>query len=182
MPKVLCNDISTAILWYNKPNLLSLSSLIFPYSYILTWVKLVSGVGYIVTGFHVKKLLVLKPERKIIWNLIFFLQSTTKQGITPSSLLLVPLNLLLIFWILFLKIDCIYIAGVRTAILYGDETWTVKDDDVMRLECAEKTRVRWMCNTSMRDGPTNEEFRGRFRIGWIKETMRKGGLNWSHDV
>lgn len=54
---------------------------------------------------------------------------------------------------------------------------SIKDDDVKRLECTEKSMVREMCNATMTDGPTSGEMR-RLGVENINGMMRKGRLHW----
>lgn len=61
--------------------------------------------------------------------------------------------------------------------LYGSEAWPIKDDDVKRLQYAEKNIMRWMCSMTVRDGPTGEELRSRLRIGCISDKMRRARLH-----
>lgn len=42
--------------------------------------------------------------------------------------------------------------------LYGNKTWLVEDDDVQRLGLTEKTIVRWMFNTIIRNYQASAKF------------------------
>ena len=35
--------------------------------------------------------------------------------------------------------------------LYGSETWAVKEEDLDRLDRNDMRMIRWMCNTSLKD-------------------------------
>lgn len=50
----------------------------------------------------------------------------------------------------------LHISCVRSAMIYGRETWSVEDDDVERLVHAKKSMVKWMCNSTMRDNLTSK--------------------------
>lgn len=47
---------------------------------------------------------------------------------------------------------------VKSAMLYGNKTWLVEDDDVQRLGLTEKTIVRWMFNTIIRNYQASAKF------------------------
>lgn len=46
---------------------------------------------------------------------------------------------------------CTYRSCIRNAMFYGSGTWLIKGDDVKRLECNEKSKVRWTCSATVRD-------------------------------
>ena len=77
----------------------------------------------------------------------------------------------------------LYVACVRSAMLYGTETWPVLQDDVDRLKRAEMRMVRWMCGVRRcpgqgGEGPSNAALRGRLGIECIGEVLRKKRLSW----
>ena len=72
----------------------------------------------------------------------------------------------------------LYAACVRSVMLYGSETWPVKEEEVCRLEHTEMQMVRWMCNVSLRDRRPSEELRNRLGIESISCVMRQMRLRW----
>ena len=52
----------------------------------------------------------------------------------------------------------IYRACVQKVLVYGSETWPVKEEDTQRLERTERMMVRWMCGTSL-----NRRISSRFK-------------------
>ena len=46
----------------------------------------------------------------------------------------------------------VYAACVRSAMLYGCETWAMNVEQIKRFERAEMRMVRWMCGVFLRDG------------------------------
>lgn len=46
---------------------------------------------------------------------------------------------------------------MRTSMFYGSETRSVKDADANSLERIQQSMLRWIWNTTMRDGQTSEE-------------------------
>ena len=77
----------------------------------------------------------------------------------------------------------LYDACVRSAMVYGSETWAVKEGDICRLMRNEMKMVRWMCGVSLNDRRegvriTNEELRSRMGLECISEVVRRGRLRW----
>lgn len=66
--------------------------------------------------------------------------------------------------------------------LYCNGTWDVRDHDVEKLEHAQKNMVWWMCNATMRDGPSRKELGRRSGTDSISEIMETSRLNWSCHV
>ena len=48
-------------------------------------------------------------------------------------------------------------ACVHSFMLYGSETWPVKEKDLVKLERNDARMVRWMCNTGPKDKISPEE-------------------------
>ena len=69
-------------------------------------------------------------------------------------------------------------ACVRTVILHGCETWAVKEEDMMRLERADRAMIRWICGVSFRDRVSSSELRSRLGLRSIDELMRDKRLRW----
>ncbi|XP_057312797.1 uncharacterized protein LOC130654265 [Hydractinia symbiolongicarpus] len=72
----------------------------------------------------------------------------------------------------------LYEACVRSVMLYGSETWAVKQEDLDRLERNDMRMVRWMCNASLRDKKSSDELRSRLSIRRIKDVIQVRRLNW----
>ena len=72
----------------------------------------------------------------------------------------------------------LYTACVRSVMLYGSETWPLKEDDVNRISRMDKMMVRWMCNVTLRDRKSSEELRDRLGIIDIVDMLRKNRLRW----
>ena len=49
---------------------------------------------------------------------------------------------------------------VRSAMVYGSETWAMNVEQSARLERTEMGMVRWMCGVSLRDKVVSAELRG----------------------
>ena len=72
----------------------------------------------------------------------------------------------------------LYTACVRSVMLYGSETWPLKEDDISRIVRTDMQMVRWMCNVSLRDRKSSEELRNRLGIAIITDVMRQTRLRW----
>ena len=72
----------------------------------------------------------------------------------------------------------LYRACVRSVILHGCETWAVKEDDIMRLERADRAMIRWICGVSFRDRVSSSELRSWFGLRSIDDLMRDKRLRW----
>ena len=72
----------------------------------------------------------------------------------------------------------VYATCVRSAMLYGSETWAVNKEQENRFERAEMRMVRWMCGVSLRERKTSAELRRRLGIVAIGDMMRRSRLRW----
>jgi len=48
--------------------------------------------------------------------------------------------------------------------LHGSETWPVRKENEVALQCAEMSMVRWMCNIKVEDRVPSKELRERLGI------------------
>ena len=65
-----------------------------------------------------------------------------------------------------------------SVMLYGSETWPLKEDDINRIARTEKTMIRWMCNVTLRDRVPSDELRTRLGITNIVDMLRRSRLRW----
>jgi hypothetical protein len=72
----------------------------------------------------------------------------------------------------------IYSACVRSAMIYGSETWPVKVEDTQKLERAERMMVRHMCGVTLKDRKSSQELRERLEIEGVTDIIRRGRLRW----
>ncbi|XP_057306914.1 uncharacterized protein LOC130645075 isoform X1 [Hydractinia symbiolongicarpus] len=72
----------------------------------------------------------------------------------------------------------LYEACGRSVMLYGSETWAVKQEDLDCLDRSDMRMVRWMCNASLRDRKSSDELRNRLSIRRIKDVIQIRRLNW----
>ena len=66
----------------------------------------------------------------------------------------------------------VYITVVRSALMYGADTWALKKAQENKLEVAEMRMLRWMCRVTKLDKIRNERIRGQRKWG---ESQRKYG-------
>ena len=71
----------------------------------------------------------------------------------------------------------VFDACVRSIVLYGGETWTVKANDLNRLE-QNDMMVRWMCKVSLKDKKSSRELRERCGLESIGDSLQKHRLSW----
>ncbi len=66
--------------------------------------------------------------------------------------------------------------------VYGSETWAVKEEDLRRLERNDLMMVRWMCGTKFKDRISSVELRNRLGIDSIRDCVQRGRLKmvWTH--
>ena len=72
----------------------------------------------------------------------------------------------------------LYTACVRSAMLYGSETWPLKQEDLSRVIRTDMQMIRWMCNVSLSDRKSSEELRNRLHIPNIVDLLRQKRLRW----
>jgi hypothetical protein len=72
----------------------------------------------------------------------------------------------------------IYRACVQRVIVYGSETWPVKNDDMQRLERAERRMVRWMCGVSLKHRISSIDLYTRLGVEAVADVVRRGRLRW----
>jgi len=72
----------------------------------------------------------------------------------------------------------VYESCVRSAMIYGSETWAVKTEHIQRLSRTEMRMIRWMCGVSVKERRSNEELRRRLGVAAIADVMRRNRLRW----
>ena len=72
----------------------------------------------------------------------------------------------------------VYRSCVRSAMVYGSETWPMKVEHEKALERTEMRMIRWMCGVSLKDKITSAELRERMGVEGISEVMRRSRLRW----
>ena len=82
----------------------------------------------------------------------------------------------------------LYSSCVRSFMLHGSETWSVRKENEVSLQQAKMRMVRWMCNVQVNDGVPSKELRERLgidyiilqqnRLRWYRHVLRKEDTDW----
>ena len=72
----------------------------------------------------------------------------------------------------------IYQTCVQSVMVYGSETWSMKAEDMQRLERTERMMIRWMCGVRLSDKKTSAELLSRLDIESVSVVVRRGRLRW----
>ena len=72
----------------------------------------------------------------------------------------------------------LYSSCVRSSMLHGSKTWPVKKENVVALQWAEMSMVRWMCGVKLRERLPSKELRERLGIDDIALVLQKNRLCW----
>ena len=72
----------------------------------------------------------------------------------------------------------VYSACVRSTMVYGSETWPMKEEQEQKLERVEMQMVRWMCGVKLADGIKSEELLKKLGIEAVRVVLKKGRLRW----
>ena len=75
------------------------------------------------------------------------------------------------------RID-LYCACIRSAMLYGSETWALTEGLVKRLETNELRMLRYMTGIKWQDKISNEKVRRRCKINKLENEIRSRRLRW----
>ena len=62
--------------------------------------------------------------------------------------------------------------------LYGNETWATKIEDIRKMQRSEMRMLRWMTGVSLSERKSNECVRSMLVIDDIAEVMRQHRLRW----
>ena len=76
----------------------------------------------------------------------------------------------------------VYKTVVRTALLYGAETWATTRGQEARLEVNEMRMLRWMCEATRRDDIRNEHIRGTTMVVQASKKITEKLLKWYRHV
>ena len=72
----------------------------------------------------------------------------------------------------------LYATCVRSVMLYGTETWAMKEEDLQRFVRTENCMIRWMCKLARRRGSSLTVLRNQLEIESIDVIIRRGRLRW----
>ena len=66
----------------------------------------------------------------------------------------------------------VYQSCVHSVMLYGSETWPVKEDDVKRLERNENRMIRWICGVSLHHKVSSFDLRNILKLCSLRECIQ----------
>lgn len=72
----------------------------------------------------------------------------------------------------------VYAACVRSAMMYGSETWAVRNEHLLKFERTEKDMVRRMCGVRLSDEHRSEDLRKKMGLEGIVNVLRRRRLRW----
>ena len=72
----------------------------------------------------------------------------------------------------------VFQACVRSVLLYGSETWPIKEEDLKRLESNDNRMTRWMCGVSLSQHIPSSELRSRLNLRSIRDCIQQRRLEW----
>ena len=72
----------------------------------------------------------------------------------------------------------VYKTVIRSAMLYGAETWATTKRQENRIEVTEMRMLRWMCGVTRKDKIRNEHIRGTTRVAQASKMITARRLNW----
>ena len=76
----------------------------------------------------------------------------------------------------------VYRTVVRSALMYGAETWALKKAQENKLEVAEMRILRWLCGVTKLDNIRNERIRRTTIVGEITKKVQERRLKWNGHV
>ena len=77
----------------------------------------------------------------------------------------------------------VYRSVVRSALMYGADTWALKKAQENKLEVADMRMLRWMCGVTKLDKIRNERIRGTTKVGEITKKVQENEVEvaWACD-
>jgi len=72
----------------------------------------------------------------------------------------------------------VYDTCVRSAMIYGSETWAMKTDQEARFERTEMRMVRWMSGVSLKEKRRSADLRASMELDAVGEVVRRNRLRW----
>ena len=72
----------------------------------------------------------------------------------------------------------LYGSCVRSVLLYGCETWAVREEDISRIEKVDMQMIRMICGVSLKDKQYSSDLREKLGLRDIREVMRRTRLRW----
>ena len=71
-----------------------------------------------------------------------------------------------------------YQACVRPVLLYGSETWPVKEEELVRLHHTEMSMLRWMSHATFKDRISSKDLLTKFDLLPVRRVVQRNRLRW----
>jgi len=62
--------------------------------------------------------------------------------------------------------------------MHGSETWPMKVEHELKMNCTEMSMIRWMCGVKLNDRKKSEELRELFGLEPVSLMIKKSRLRW----
>jgi len=62
--------------------------------------------------------------------------------------------------------------------MHGSETWPMKVEHLLKMNCTEMSMIRWMCGVKLNDRKKNEELRELLGLEPVSLMIKKSRLRW----
>ena len=72
----------------------------------------------------------------------------------------------------------LYRTCVQSVMICGSETWTMKAEDMQRLERTDTMMIRWMCSARLNDKKASAKLLSRLDIESVSVVVRRSRLRW----
>ena len=69
-------------------------------------------------------------------------------------------------------------ARVRPVLLYGSETWPVKEEDLVRLHRTEMSMLPWMSHATFKDRISSKDLLTKFDLLPVRRVVQRNRLRW----
>ena len=63
-------------------------------------------------------------------------------------------------------------------VVYDSETWSMRAEEMRRMERTERMMIRWMCGVTLKDRCKGEELRKSLEIEDVTAVVRRSRLGW----
>ena len=73
----------------------------------------------------------------------------------------------------------VYHCCVRSAILYGSETWPLSTEELGRIKRCDHAMIRWLCNVKIEQKQSTDDLRKRIYVHPIEDVLRWNRLRLS---
>jgi len=72
----------------------------------------------------------------------------------------------------------VYATYVRNCLMHGNETWPMKVEHVLKMNCTEMSMIRWMCGVKLNTRKKSEELRELLGLVPVSLMIKNSRLRW----